>query len=178
MTVVLATSILLQLAAAFLALRLIRITGRRTAWVLIAVAIFLMGARRCITMFRLLSGELAYPPDLSAELVALAIFTLMVVGIAWIAPFSPSIRRSEEALQRSEEYFRSLTKNISDATAVINADGTLHYISPSSEKVFGYRQEEVARRSAFDFVHPDDQPYVTDVYNWGIQIPGYTAHLT
>ena len=69
-TFVLSVSILLQLAAALLASRLIRVTGRRTAWALIAIAVFLMAIRRSITLFRLLSGDLTQPPDLATELAA------------------------------------------------------------------------------------------------------------
>ena len=64
--IVLGTSVLVQLAAVILSVRLIKITGRRIAWTLIAVAIFLMALRRCITMCRLLSGDITHPPDLSA----------------------------------------------------------------------------------------------------------------
>lgn len=98
-TLVLIISILLQVSAALLALRLIWLTGRRTAWVLIATAVSFMAVRRSITLFRLFSGDLSRPPDLLAELVALAISVLMVGGIAWIAPLFLSIRRSEEALR-------------------------------------------------------------------------------
>ena len=94
--IILIASIGLQLTAAFLALRLIRVTGRRTAWMLIAIAIFFMALRRCITLFHLLSEDLSYTPDLSAEVVALVISLLMVFGIAWIAPLFLSIRSSEE----------------------------------------------------------------------------------
>lgn len=47
---ILATSIVLQLSAAILALRLIRITGWKLAWTLIALAISLMTARRIISV--------------------------------------------------------------------------------------------------------------------------------
>lgn len=97
---VLTISILLQLSAGFLALRLIRITGRSIAWILVATAVSLMAIRRCITLFHMLSGE-KVPADLTAELVALVTSALMVAGIALIAPLFLSIKRSEEALQKA-----------------------------------------------------------------------------
>jgi len=104
LSLVLGISILLQFTAAFLALRLIRVTGRRTAWAFIAAAVSLMALRRCITLFGLISGGLPRPPDLLAELVALGTSALMVVGMAQIAPFFLSIKHSEEALrQRNRE---------------------------------------------------------------------------
>ena len=85
-TIVLGFSILFQFVAAVLALRLIRITGKYPAWSLIATAIFLMAIRRSITFGRLISGDLSHHPDLLAELVALVISVIMVMGIARIAP--------------------------------------------------------------------------------------------
>lgn len=102
-SVVLGISILLQLGAAVLAVRLIRVTGRRAAWALIAVGVTLMGVRRGVTLLRLISGDLSYPPDLLAELVALATSVIMVIGIAQVASLSHAVGRSEKALQESKE---------------------------------------------------------------------------
>ena len=85
-TLVLSVSVLLQFIAAFLALRLIWVTERSGAWLAISLAILLMGLRRSITLFRLLSGNLIHIPDLTAEFVALIISVLMVVGIIMLAP--------------------------------------------------------------------------------------------
>ena len=79
--IILGLSVTLQLAAAALAFRLIRYTERRFAWGLITSAIILMATRRGITLYRLLSQDVSKPPDLAAELVALLISILMVVGI-------------------------------------------------------------------------------------------------
>ncbi len=101
-TIVLSISVVLQFMAAVFALRLIRVTEKSGPWLLIAIAIILMGIRRFITLSRLISGNLALQPDLAAELVALVISILMVVGIAWILPFSRSIRNSKKVLQHSK----------------------------------------------------------------------------
>jgi len=61
---VLVTSVLLQFTAAFFALRLIQVTGKRISWALIAVVVFCMGARRCIILSRLLSGDLVHQLDI------------------------------------------------------------------------------------------------------------------
>lgn len=65
-------------------------------------------------------------------------------------------QRAEEALRRSEEHFRSLIENASDAIAVLDSDGTIHYQSPSIERMLGYRPEDLIGKNIFTFVHPGD----------------------
>ena len=107
-TLILILSILLQVAAAFLALRLTRVTGLKTAWVLIAAAISLMALRRSITFFQMVFLDKPTPAHLSAEVVALAISVLMVLGIAGIAPVITSIKNLEEARRLNESRLEAL----------------------------------------------------------------------
>jgi PAS domain S-box-containing protein len=102
-TFILVISILIQFAAAFLALRLIWITGRRAAWILIATALFFMAIRRCITLFQAEFLGVPYTTSMSAELVALVISILMLNGVIWIAPLFLSLKRSEEALRKARD---------------------------------------------------------------------------
>jgi PAS domain S-box-containing protein len=62
----------------------------------------------------------------------------------------------EEELQRSEEYFRSLTESTSDVITVLDATGSIRYVSPSVERAAGYRPEEIIGKRFFDFAHPED----------------------
>jgi PAS domain S-box-containing protein len=102
-TFILVISILIQFTAALLALRLIRITGRRMAWVLIAAALFFMAVRRCITLFHAEFLGMPYTTSMSAELVALVISILMLTGVIWIVPLFLSLKRSEEALREARD---------------------------------------------------------------------------
>jgi light-regulated signal transduction histidine kinase (bacteriophytochrome) len=95
-------SILLQITAAALALRLIKITGRNVSWILVAVAISLMAIRRSVTLFHMFSGE-RVPADWAAETVALVTSALLVAGIAFIAPIFLAVKRSEEAVKKAKD---------------------------------------------------------------------------
>ncbi|OGW54317.1 MAG: hypothetical protein A2Y81_13095 [Nitrospirae bacterium RBG_13_43_8] len=99
---VLAISILLQITATVLALRLVKITGRNISWILVAVAISLMAIRRSVTLFHMFVGE-RVPADWAAETVALVTSALMVAGIAFIAPIFLSVKRSEEAVKKAKD---------------------------------------------------------------------------
>ncbi|MGK7345670.1 MAG: PAS domain-containing sensor histidine kinase [Candidatus Nitrospinota bacterium M3_3B_026] len=149
---VLLLSIILQLLAALFALRLIWVTGSRVAWSLIALAVTLMAARRGITLLRVLSGDISYPPDLYAELVALAISAVMLLGIAWIAPLFNDIKRYGEKLRESEERYRRLVENSPDAIA-ITAGGKIVYANPALVEILGAgTAERVLGRPMIDFV--------------------------
>jgi diguanylate cyclase (GGDEF)-like protein/PAS domain S-box-containing protein len=65
-------------------------------------------------------------------------------------------RDAEDALRQSEARFRTLVQNVSDIIAVIEADGTLRYVSPAVERLLGYRPEELIGRNVAPAFHPDD----------------------
>jgi PAS domain S-box-containing protein len=65
-------------------------------------------------------------------------------------------KKSEEAIRRSEEYFRALTENALDGILILNGDGSIRYESPSIQKLIGYGPEEREGRSVFEHIHPDD----------------------
>ena len=125
LVLILLFSMFLQSVAALLALRLIRITGWRTAWGFIAIAIVLMAVRRAMGFYSLLAAmALPGPPvRLETEIVALAISILMVIGIGSLAPLFRKAREAEQTIQRSELYLRTLTSALPDMTFVLNADG-------------------------------------------------------
>jgi len=117
---VLTLSIVLQVWAAYLALRMMRITGASLAWISISVAILLMALRRSITLNRVLSGDASFQPDLSAELVALSISVLMLIGIARIAPLFRTLRDNQRILEISEADARQTTEQLEKRSAELN----------------------------------------------------------
>lgn len=106
--VVLISSLILQLTAAFLAFRLFWIARKSPAWVLIAAAISLMALRRGIALYQCYYHEVCHPAELSAELVGLAISFLLVIGIARLAPLFYSIKNAEEAVRLNESRLEAL----------------------------------------------------------------------
>ena len=73
-------------------------------------------------------------------------------------------KKSREALQESEERFRSLIENASDAVAIVDINGTIIYESPSVEKVLGYVSEEIVGTNGFDLIHPDDKEGILEKF--------------
>ena len=94
---ILSVSILLQLAAAAIALCMIRRSGVYMPWVFIASAITLMSVRRIISFAHLLEGDLAVMRPVLPEITALLISILMLGGLVFFRPAFTSIRRREDA---------------------------------------------------------------------------------
>ena len=70
-----------QLAAAYCALRLIRITGRSPAWLLISAAFCLMAIRRLFLLVYYLVGHLAIPLAFWDDVLTLAISLALLAGL-------------------------------------------------------------------------------------------------
>jgi PAS domain S-box-containing protein len=62
--------------------------------------------------------------------------------------------------KHAEAQLRALTENASDIISVIAPDGTIHYESPSIERLLGWRPEELIGTQLLDYVHPDDTAHV------------------
>ena len=69
-------------------------------------------------------------------------------------------RRAEEALQSSEEHFRSLIENALDIITVVDEQGTIHYASPSMERVLGYSSQDRIGTNMFGLLHTEDREKV------------------
>ncbi|MFN2441203.1 MAG: PAS domain S-box protein, partial [Thermoanaerobaculia bacterium] len=64
--------------------------------------------------------------------------------------------RAEEALRRSETYFRTVIENASEIISIVEPDGRILYNSPSIERVLGYRVDQAMHGNFYKFVHPAD----------------------
>src|SRR5918995_4032123 len=64
-------------------------------------------------------------------------------------------KKLEKDIRESEERFRSLVQNTSDIITILEADGTVRYISPALERMTGHKPEEQIGTKAFASVHPD-----------------------
>jgi diguanylate cyclase (GGDEF)-like protein/PAS domain S-box-containing protein len=93
------------------------------------------------------------------------------------APEDHAIRRDENpdrvsGASREERWFHSLVQYSSDIVAVLEDDSTLRYISPSVERVLGYRPEDLVGKSAFDYVHPESIELVSSSFAKALGISG------
>jgi PAS domain S-box-containing protein len=65
-------------------------------------------------------------------------------------------KQAEKQLAQNEEKFRSLIQNLSDIIIIMNDKMIITYLSPSVERVLGYKPEELIGKEAMGYVHPND----------------------
>lgn len=94
----------IQLAAAAQALRLIRVTAHRPAWVFIALACCIQALRRGVTLAGLLMHGGDYPTGPEDQFLGLAISVCMFAGVSLIAPIFHALRRAELDLRAALEH--------------------------------------------------------------------------
>ncbi|NTU78402.1 MAG: PAS domain S-box protein [Chloroflexales bacterium] len=64
--------------------------------------------------------------------------------------------QAQATIRASERRFRAMIENSADVIALVAADGTILYESPSVTHMLGYQPEEMLGHNAFEYVHPDD----------------------
>ena len=104
----------------------------------------------------------AFDTDETKLLVALA--DNLAYGITALRNRKIS-EETEKALRKSERKFRSITEQMTDEVFVIDSIGTLAYVSPVVEKLFGYLPYEVIGHSFIDYIEEADIPEAIQVFN-------------
>ncbi|MFA4917690.1 MAG: EAL domain-containing protein [Thermodesulfovibrionales bacterium] len=66
-----------------------------------------------------------------------------------------------EALRESEERYRTLIENATQAVFVAQ-DGKLVFLNPMTTRMIGYSSEELMGKPFIEFIHPDDREMVLD----------------
>ena len=79
--------------------------------------------------------------------------------------------RAEEAIRLSEERFRALVQNLSDAIVIMEPDGKRRYVSAAAHQILGYAPEEMVGRSVFEDLHPEDVERARAVFERCVRTP-------
>jgi len=88
-----------------------------------------------------------------------------IVGFQVIAQDITERKRVEEALQRSEEYYRVLADNAADAIWTVDMHNRLTYASPSITRLLGYSVEEAKAKSMEEIFTPDSFKVTMKILN-------------
>jgi two-component system CheB/CheR fusion protein len=66
------------------------------------------------------------------------------------------LESAHQALREREEHLMQITNNMHDIIMKSDAEGKIQYLSPSYERVMGYKTEDRLGSSVFETIHPDD----------------------
>jgi PAS domain S-box-containing protein len=100
--------------------------------------------------YGVLSASTVRPRKFTAEDAA------FIQSIANIIAQAAERMRGEQALRRSEEYYRSLIQGSSDSISVIDQSGTLRYANAAAYTLFGFAIGDPNAYGLGVMVHPDD----------------------
>lgn len=64
---------------------------------------------------------------------------------------------SERPSGDQTDRYRRLVEESHDIATIIDADGTMTYVSPAVKRVLGYDPEELVGNTGYEYVHPDDR---------------------
>jgi len=83
---------------------------------------------------------------------------------------SMSIKRilAEEALRRSEQELKIVTDNMTDLIAMTGVEGKFTFLSENHIELFGYENEELLGRYAWEIIYAEDMAKMTDVFTKSI----------
>src|SRR5262250_970320 len=79
------------------------------------------------------------------------------------------------ALPAGERRLRAFIEHGMDAIVLIDADGTMEYVSLSTKRFLGYEPEELIGRLSLDLYHPDDAPRMRALIAGLLKEPGGRA---
>ena len=81
------------------------------------------------------------------------------------------------ARRAAEDRFSSLVRNSSDVIAIAGHDARLFYLTPSAERVFGARAEDLLGQGFADLFLPEDRGKVRELLTRTMAAPGASADL-
>lgn len=176
--IILGSSIALQVTSAILALRMIPVTRNYWAWVSLALAVSLMAIRRIISFYELIETGNTASVNTTAEITALIISILVLLGIIHIRPILQKLyaalseledvnhRLKKESLQRklleeearwNEEKFRKLAENSPMLIWMSDQQAMCTYFNQRWLEFRGRLLEEEKGMGWSEGIHPDDK---------------------
>ncbi len=94
---------------------------------------------------------------------------------AWTADGRPQImhgtyadingrKTTAKTVEDNEKRLNAMLSNLPDVVSLLDESGKIKYLSPNFERLFGWKQEDLLGRTAFELVHDDDRERVKAEY--------------
>ncbi|MBI0577270.1 PAS domain S-box protein [Neobacillus cucumis] len=80
-----------------------------------------------------------------------------VVGVYASVKDITQVKKEKSEVRRIEEFHRVMTDHILDIILTTNLMGKIHYVSPSCEKILGFKADEIIGQHFSVLLHPEDK---------------------
>lgn len=148
-------TVILQIIAGILALRLIGITKRRTVWIFISAAILLAAIERSLTYYRLLYGIDDLPEiSIATEYLSFYIAIFMLFGIGGLHALFGELNRSHQMVVKSERKYRTLLENLPQCIYLKDSAQIYASCNENFAHDAGLSPENIEGKTDFDLFEP------------------------
>jgi len=112
MNVLIIISIIFQLSAILIAIKLIKITEKYFVWVLLAITILFMLFCRFFALISVINDTKNGTGSSIAEVIALIVSISLLVGFYLMIPIFKSIKKTEKELQKQNKEYATINKEL------------------------------------------------------------------
>jgi multidrug transporter EmrE-like cation transporter len=88
-------SIVLQIVAAIIALRFMKLTKYRLSWIMLSMSFVFMAVRKLVQLYEYLRGTPSYSIEMLDEWIGVGISFMIIVGVVLIREIFYSLKRAE-----------------------------------------------------------------------------------
>lgn len=165
-SLILALSLILQVAAAGIALKQIRKKTITWAWGCMAAALIIMAFRRGVTLTRHIFDGAPYTADPVAEILALVISILMFAGVLGLRKLLDSIsRETQSAIEKGKDIFRHYLDMPFVGIALATPSQNWQEFNDPLCSIFGYSREELEVIPWPNLLHPHDRTRDSELFH-------------
>ncbi len=124
---VVALAMLMQLFAAWSALRLPKVGAKQPAWNLIAFGTLALAARNGFILYRIVESGRRELPDATAELTLLAASLILAIGVRTIRPMMLTLRRSMKRMRKDQSIYKDIVESVDDILFLVDSKQAITY---------------------------------------------------
>ncbi|MBU0638927.1 MAG: PAS domain S-box protein [Planctomycetes bacterium] len=146
-------TILVQIAALGLALRLGRITGKWLAWAAIASAVLLMTALHGLSLYNMVAAGLTPAPNPLPHVATLLVSALLTLGLAVLGTFFQAFNRAQQGLRKSQERLDNVRRTAEEGIWILNADDRTVYANEQAAHLVDLPLEQLVGQPAIETAH-------------------------
>jgi PAS domain S-box-containing protein len=95
-------------------------------------------------------------PNIPAILILFLVAFIIQQATSNLELAMGKLEQTMQTLQEKEEHFRALFESSTDINAILNHEGVINYVSPSVERVLGYKAEDLVGQTILNYLHPED----------------------